>query len=111
VRAHRGESLACLDAQAALSRRLAEPADHDGLTGCLSHRAFHERLGVELERAVREGTDVSVGGSMSAARLVRLADEAAYEAKRRGGNAVEAQRRPAAPRGGSPVDAQPRGVT
>ncbi|HUH08095.1 MAG TPA: diguanylate cyclase [Egibacteraceae bacterium] len=39
--------------QAALARRLADLADYDGLTNCLNHRAFHERLHVETERACR----------------------------------------------------------
>jgi diguanylate cyclase (GGDEF)-like protein len=32
---------------AAYARQLAVLADHDGLTGCLNHRAFHERLETE----------------------------------------------------------------
>ena len=36
-----------------LSARLAEMAQTDGLTGCLNHRAFHERVAVEIERASR----------------------------------------------------------
>ncbi|HWH31971.1 MAG TPA: diguanylate cyclase [Egibacteraceae bacterium] len=39
--------------QTALAERLAHLADHDGLTGCLNHRAFHERLRQEAARAVR----------------------------------------------------------
>lgn len=46
--------------QAGLSRRLAELADHDGLTGCLNHRAFHERLAQCLASAARERSDVAV---------------------------------------------------
>jgi diguanylate cyclase (GGDEF)-like protein len=38
---------------ATLMRELAALADTDGLTGCLNHRAFHEHLGTEIERAVR----------------------------------------------------------
>ena len=39
--------------EALLVRELAELADTDGLTGCLNHRAFHERLAVEIDRAIR----------------------------------------------------------
>ena len=39
--------------EALLSHELAAFADTDGLTGCLNHRAFHERLAVEIDRAVR----------------------------------------------------------
>jgi diguanylate cyclase (GGDEF)-like protein len=42
---HRSEAL--------LRRELAALADTDGLTGCLNHRAFHEHLAVEIERALR----------------------------------------------------------
>lgn len=38
-----------------LARRLEELARTDGLTGCLNHRAFHERLADELARAERYG--------------------------------------------------------
>lgn len=41
------------DAQAALADRLARLADHDSLTGCVNHRAFHERLHAEVDRALR----------------------------------------------------------
>jgi len=30
-------------------------ADHDGLTGCLTHRAFHQRIAEEAERSRRHG--------------------------------------------------------
>jgi len=39
--------------EAKLGDELAALADTDGLTGCLNHRAFHERLAVEIDRAVR----------------------------------------------------------
>jgi diguanylate cyclase (GGDEF)-like protein len=39
--------------QALLARKLAHLAHHDGLTGCLNHRAFHEALGWEADRARR----------------------------------------------------------
>jgi diguanylate cyclase (GGDEF)-like protein len=39
--------------QALLAQELATYADTDGLTGCLNHRAFHERLAAEIDRAVR----------------------------------------------------------
>jgi diguanylate cyclase (GGDEF)-like protein len=40
-------------AQAALARRLGHLAQHDGLTGCLNHRAFHALVESEAERAAR----------------------------------------------------------
>ncbi|CAN5348702.1 hypothetical protein BH20ACT9_BH20ACT9_20490 [soil metagenome] len=46
--------------QAELADRLAALADHDGLTGCLNHRAFHERLRDEVERATRYGQPLSL---------------------------------------------------
>lgn len=36
-------------------RRLEELANHDGLTGCLTHRAFQEKLASEASRADRYG--------------------------------------------------------
>lgn len=41
--------------KAALALQLAALADRDGLTGCLNHRAFHERLHAESARAARHG--------------------------------------------------------
>ncbi|HEY8339236.1 MAG TPA: GGDEF domain-containing protein [Egibacteraceae bacterium] len=41
--------------KAALALQLAALADRDGLTGCLNHRAFHERLHAEAARAARHG--------------------------------------------------------
>ncbi len=38
-----------------LTAELATLADTDGLTGCLNRRAFHDRLAVEIDRAVRHG--------------------------------------------------------
>jgi predicted signal transduction protein with EAL and GGDEF domain len=43
------------DALIALTRRLGALADHDGLTGLLNHRAFHEHLEREFARAERSG--------------------------------------------------------
>jgi diguanylate cyclase (GGDEF)-like protein len=40
--------------EALLVQELAELADTDGLTGCLNHRAFHQHLAVEIERAIRD---------------------------------------------------------
>lgn len=37
--------------QASLAGRLAHLANHDGLTGCLNHRAFHQRLDEAAEHA------------------------------------------------------------
>jgi diguanylate cyclase (GGDEF)-like protein len=39
--------------EALLAEELATLADTDGLTGCLNRRAFHDRLVVEIDRAVR----------------------------------------------------------
>lgn len=39
--------------QARLAQRLAALAHEDGLSGCLNHRTFHERLHAEAERAAR----------------------------------------------------------
>jgi diguanylate cyclase (GGDEF)-like protein len=39
--------------EAFLAEELATLADTDGLTGCLNRRAFHDRLAVEIDRAVR----------------------------------------------------------
>jgi diguanylate cyclase (GGDEF)-like protein len=39
---------------------LAELSRTDPLTGCLNRRGFSERLGIELERAEREGGDVGL---------------------------------------------------
>jgi diguanylate cyclase (GGDEF)-like protein len=46
--------------QTELAERLAALADHDGLTGCLNHRAFHVRLRAEVERATRYGQPLSL---------------------------------------------------
>lgn len=46
--------------EAVLLRELSDLADTDGLTGCLNHRAFHERLAVEIERAVRHQRALSL---------------------------------------------------
>ncbi|MBW3602881.1 MAG: GGDEF domain-containing protein [Actinobacteria bacterium] len=46
--------------QAELAERLAALADEDGLTGCLNHRAFHERLREEVGRATRYGQPLSL---------------------------------------------------
>ena len=43
-----------------LRRDLAALADTDGLTGCLNHRAFHEQLAVEIDRAVRAHQPLSL---------------------------------------------------
>ncbi len=43
-----------------LIAKLVEAADHDGLTGCLTRRAFSERLGAEIARAERYGKACSV---------------------------------------------------
>jgi diguanylate cyclase (GGDEF)-like protein len=45
---------------AQLFEDLQRRADRDSLTGLLNHRAFYERLGQELSRARREGTQVGV---------------------------------------------------
>jgi diguanylate cyclase (GGDEF)-like protein len=39
---------------------LDELATHDGLTGCLTHGAFHDRLTAEAERAARHRRPISV---------------------------------------------------
>jgi diguanylate cyclase (GGDEF)-like protein len=46
--------------EALLLSELAVLADTDGLTGCLNHRAFHQRLGTEIERAVRHQLPLSL---------------------------------------------------
>ena len=46
--------------EALLRRDLAALADTDGLTSCLNHRAFHEQLAVEIDRAVRSGRPLSL---------------------------------------------------
>jgi diguanylate cyclase (GGDEF)-like protein len=46
--------------EALLVRELAELADTDGLTGCLNHRAFHEQLAREIERAARDDRPLSL---------------------------------------------------
>jgi diguanylate cyclase (GGDEF)-like protein len=43
-----------------LNQRLAKLAITDGLTGLHNHRFFHERLGLEVERASRSGQHVSL---------------------------------------------------
>jgi diguanylate cyclase (GGDEF)-like protein len=43
------------DALVALTQRLGTLADHDGMTGLLNHRAFHEHLEREFARAERSG--------------------------------------------------------
>ena len=40
--------------------RLAQLAVTDGLTGLFNHRHFHERLGLEVERSVRNGLPLSL---------------------------------------------------
>lgn len=47
-----------VDAQSALADRLARLADHDSLTGCVNHRAFHERLHAEVDRVLRYGGSI-----------------------------------------------------
>ena len=42
------------------SRRLGREADADPLTGLANHRAFHDRLGTEVERAQRYGRPLSL---------------------------------------------------
>ena len=46
--------------KAALAAELAGLADRDGLTGCLNHRAFHERLHAESARATRHGHSLAL---------------------------------------------------
>jgi diguanylate cyclase (GGDEF)-like protein len=46
--------------EALLVRELAELADTDGLTGCLNHRAFHRHLALEIDRAIRHETPLSL---------------------------------------------------
>ena len=41
-------------------RRLVELATHDGLSGCLTYRAFQERLELEVTRALRYGRTLSL---------------------------------------------------
>jgi diguanylate cyclase (GGDEF)-like protein len=43
-----------------LAEQLAMLADTDGLTGCLNRRAFHDRLAVEIDRAVRHNRPLSL---------------------------------------------------
>jgi diguanylate cyclase (GGDEF)-like protein len=51
-----GRLRAALAEQAHLSQQLRESAARDGLTGCLNHRAFVERLDEEIGRARRTRT-------------------------------------------------------
>ena len=60
---------------AAYARQVAVLAAHDGLTGCLNHRSFHDRL--------REG---AVAGDH--VTLLAAADRAVYQAKRGGRDRV-----------------------
>jgi diguanylate cyclase (GGDEF)-like protein len=46
--------------EALLLHEIAALADTDGLTGCLNHRAFHEHLAVEIDRAVRHDRPLSL---------------------------------------------------
>jgi diguanylate cyclase (GGDEF)-like protein len=46
--------------EAVLVQELAELADTDGLTGCLNHRAFHQHLAAEIERAARDARPLSL---------------------------------------------------
>ncbi len=39
---------------------LVDLATHDGLTGCLNHRAFYDRMDIELVRARRLGRDLAL---------------------------------------------------
>ncbi|HXQ59347.1 MAG TPA: diguanylate cyclase [Acidimicrobiales bacterium] len=43
-----------------LVERIAELATTDGLTGCVVHRAFYERLGAEIARSMRHGDPLSL---------------------------------------------------
>ncbi len=43
-----------------LADELRRLALRDGLTGCLNHRGFHERLDAEVARSVRTGTSVAL---------------------------------------------------
>lgn len=47
-------------AQASLNAELTALARRDGLTGCLNHRAFHERLAEEVTRARRYQRDLAL---------------------------------------------------
>jgi diguanylate cyclase (GGDEF)-like protein len=48
------------EARRRLTHRLVELARHDGLTGCLNHRAFYEQVSDEVERAKRHGHAASL---------------------------------------------------
>jgi diguanylate cyclase (GGDEF)-like protein len=48
------------DAQVELRTQLSSRADHDGLTGLLNHRAFHEQLARSLATAARQGDSVAL---------------------------------------------------
>jgi diguanylate cyclase (GGDEF)-like protein len=48
------------ETQASLNAELAALAHRDGLTGCLNHRAFQERLDEEAGRAHRHGRDLAL---------------------------------------------------
>jgi diguanylate cyclase (GGDEF)-like protein len=48
------------EARRRLTHRLVELARHDGLTGCLNHRAFYEAVAKELARSARYDHDVSL---------------------------------------------------
>jgi diguanylate cyclase (GGDEF)-like protein len=48
-------SAAAAAARDRVRRELDRLATHDGLTGCLTHRAFHDRVAMEVGRSVRHG--------------------------------------------------------
>lgn len=53
-------SAAAAAARERVRRTLDRLATYDGLTGCLTHRAFHDRVTVEVARAVRHGHVVAL---------------------------------------------------
>ncbi|HEX4777661.1 MAG TPA: diguanylate cyclase [Acidimicrobiia bacterium] len=53
-------SAAAAAARDRVRRELDRLATHDGLTGCLTHRAFHDRVAVEVGRSVRHGHVVAL---------------------------------------------------
>ena len=48
------------EAQCELRSRLSAMADHDGLTGLVNHRAFHEHLGAALATGARQEASVAL---------------------------------------------------
>ena len=69
--------------EAVLLTDIAALADTDGLTGCLNHRAFHEHLAIEIERAWRHHRPLSSSSSTSTTSIRSTTRMATPSATRR----------------------------